>query len=377
MVGSDIPYFLIHLDHQSRRVRLEAFEAATGRAWHRVSDDEYVTRSSTMTSFFAFPWDGTTFTGKGKSASQWYRVPNGQYIVKVSVLKALVTRATRCTGRPGRRPPSRSLVRRRGERRVTLRAGGRQRPPARFVYGRPIRVLAFSKRIHEHRQSEAPGVGVLTAGVVRLDERREPRTAGMKTCRARRRAVASRSARARRMRQYVSEATRPSATTTRRRVSAAHSASRCGWAVGDLGRGRLVGGRRAPDRGRDEGVPQPEPVGGVLRRGWLAKPAACMARIRKSPEPSPVKTRPVRLAPWAAGASPARASGPRGRRSRERAGPNRPRRGARPSSRAPPAHTTPAAVDSACTPRCGRRSPGGLHARPGSMAGHGRPRDHG
>ena len=89
MVGSDIPYFLMHLDHPSRRIRLEAFDAVTGKAWHRVSDDEYVTRSSTPTSFFAFTWDGTTFQGKGKNANQWNTAPNGQYVVKVSVLKAL------------------------------------------------------------------------------------------------------------------------------------------------------------------------------------------------------------------------------------------------------------------------------------------------
>ena len=87
--GSDIPYFLMHLDHLSRRIRLEAFDAKTGKAWHRVSDDEYVTRNSAPGSFFAFTWNGTTFTGKGKNASQWYQVPNGRYIVKVSVLKAL------------------------------------------------------------------------------------------------------------------------------------------------------------------------------------------------------------------------------------------------------------------------------------------------
>jgi subtilisin family serine protease len=89
MAGSDIPYFLMHLDHHSRRIRLEAFDALTGKSWHRVSDDEYLTRNSTPAGFFAFTWDGTTFTGKGKNASQWYTVPNGQYVVKVSVLKAL------------------------------------------------------------------------------------------------------------------------------------------------------------------------------------------------------------------------------------------------------------------------------------------------
>lgn len=89
LANGDIPYFLLHLDHLSRRIRLEAFDAVTGRAWHRVSDDEYVTRNSTPGGFFAFAWDGNTFTGKGKNASQLYTVPNGKYVVKVSVLKAL------------------------------------------------------------------------------------------------------------------------------------------------------------------------------------------------------------------------------------------------------------------------------------------------
>ena len=89
MVGSDIPYFLMHLDHHSRRIRLEAFDAVTGKSWHRVSDDEFVTRNSTPGGFFAFSWDGTTFTGKGKNTNQWRTAPNGQYVVKVSVLKAL------------------------------------------------------------------------------------------------------------------------------------------------------------------------------------------------------------------------------------------------------------------------------------------------
>jgi len=89
MVGTDVPYFLMHLDHLSRRIRLEAFDAVTGKSWHRVSDDEFVTRNSTPGGFFAFTWDGTTFAGKGKNASQQYTVPNGQYVVKVSVLKAL------------------------------------------------------------------------------------------------------------------------------------------------------------------------------------------------------------------------------------------------------------------------------------------------
>ena len=86
MVGDDIPYFLLHLDHLSPRILLEAFDARTGKVWDRVSDDEFVTRNSTPGGFFAFAWDGTTFHRKGNDL---VTVPNGQYVVRVSVLKAL------------------------------------------------------------------------------------------------------------------------------------------------------------------------------------------------------------------------------------------------------------------------------------------------
>lgn len=89
LVGHDIPYVLAHLDHQSRRLRIEAFDAVTGRSWHRVSNDEYLPRNSTATGFFAFAWDGTTFTGNGKNPNQWRTAPNGRYVLRVSVLKAL------------------------------------------------------------------------------------------------------------------------------------------------------------------------------------------------------------------------------------------------------------------------------------------------
>jgi hypothetical protein len=45
-----------------------------------------VSRNSTPGGFFAFAWDGTTFFRKVTDATP---VPNGQYVVKVSVLKAL------------------------------------------------------------------------------------------------------------------------------------------------------------------------------------------------------------------------------------------------------------------------------------------------
>lgn len=85
MVGNDIPFFLMHFDHQPRRVRMEVADAVSGRSWHRSLELEYFGRNSSATGFFAFGWDGVTTTGKKKS----FIVPNGQYVVKLSVLKAL------------------------------------------------------------------------------------------------------------------------------------------------------------------------------------------------------------------------------------------------------------------------------------------------
>lgn len=88
MADGNIPYFLMHLDHLSQRVKLEAFNSS-GNSVGKVSDDEYVTRNSTPGGFFAFTWDGVTFRGPAGNPIGIKEVPNGTYTVKVSVLKAL------------------------------------------------------------------------------------------------------------------------------------------------------------------------------------------------------------------------------------------------------------------------------------------------
>ena len=84
MASGDIPYMLVHLDHQSRRFRVEIVDAISGKSWHRAFDEEYMPRNSTATGFFAFDWDGETLGG-GKT----YTVPNGSYVMKLTVTKAL------------------------------------------------------------------------------------------------------------------------------------------------------------------------------------------------------------------------------------------------------------------------------------------------
>ncbi|CAD5369226.1 Peptidase S8 [Rubrivivax sp. A210] len=89
MAGDDIPFFLIHLDHHSERVLLEALDAATGNVVGRVSLDEWVTRNGSPTGFFAFAWDGQVFKKDPAKLNQWSVAPNGSYIVRVTVTKAL------------------------------------------------------------------------------------------------------------------------------------------------------------------------------------------------------------------------------------------------------------------------------------------------
>lgn len=84
LAGGDVPYILLHLDHPVRRVRMEVFESGSGKAWHRALDAEYFPRNNTATSFFAFPWDGTT-----RGGNKAYVVPNGSYVIRLTVVKAL------------------------------------------------------------------------------------------------------------------------------------------------------------------------------------------------------------------------------------------------------------------------------------------------
>lgn len=80
MQGDDVPFVLMHLDHHSRTLKMEAFDAATAASRGVISEDQYVGRNSTPGGFFANAWDGSTTQGV---------LPNGDYVIRLSVLKAL------------------------------------------------------------------------------------------------------------------------------------------------------------------------------------------------------------------------------------------------------------------------------------------------
>jgi minor extracellular serine protease Vpr len=83
MQGTDIPFFLVHFEHQSRLARFEVFDAQTGKNWHRFVELAYFGRNSSSAGFFAIPFDGLTFNGKKINL-----VPDGEYYIVLSVLKA-------------------------------------------------------------------------------------------------------------------------------------------------------------------------------------------------------------------------------------------------------------------------------------------------
>lgn len=92
MVGNDVPYILFNAAHQSRRITMNVRGVGKGRKnWHHALDLEYFRRNAGNNpatlpdSFFAVPWDGTTFNPSGRK--QWV-VPDGDYVIELEVQKA-------------------------------------------------------------------------------------------------------------------------------------------------------------------------------------------------------------------------------------------------------------------------------------------------
>lgn len=91
LVGNDVPFLLVHFDHQITRMQVEVRYASNGQLVHPVFyyaiDEEFLARNSTPTGFFAFPWDGRRQHNNGNDNTK--EVPNGQYKLTLKALKAL------------------------------------------------------------------------------------------------------------------------------------------------------------------------------------------------------------------------------------------------------------------------------------------------
>jgi hypothetical protein len=78
------PYVLAHFDYQARMFRLSAI-SRTGVNLGVAYEQEFMGRNSTTSGFWSFSWDGTVINSSGQVVD----VPNGQYYLKVEVLKPL------------------------------------------------------------------------------------------------------------------------------------------------------------------------------------------------------------------------------------------------------------------------------------------------
>ena len=91
--GSDLPIMLFHLNHQVRRLNIQVFKAdgsPVHPVFNYVTQQEFLGRNSIATSFFEFDWNGTRSQDNGGGNGDHRKaVPNGRYILKLSVLKAL------------------------------------------------------------------------------------------------------------------------------------------------------------------------------------------------------------------------------------------------------------------------------------------------
>lgn len=96
MQGDDVPFFLVHFEHQAARFLMQVTQIKTdkngvktkGKSWHKILDERYFGRNSTSSTFFSFAWDGETFNGSG-NGKKTFTVPDGEYVVTLSALKAL------------------------------------------------------------------------------------------------------------------------------------------------------------------------------------------------------------------------------------------------------------------------------------------------
>ncbi|WP_170319401.1 S8 family serine peptidase [Polyangium spumosum] len=81
----NVPYVTVHLEHQVAMLKVEVVEAGPlAKPWGTAYTYTYVGRNADPTGTYSFAWNGTTTMGRNI-----VKVPNGSYMLKMTVLKAL------------------------------------------------------------------------------------------------------------------------------------------------------------------------------------------------------------------------------------------------------------------------------------------------
>jgi minor extracellular serine protease Vpr len=89
--SGDTPRVIAHFEHAARLVKMDIVEATKLKPWGRALTEDYYPQNTatvidgvTTNATFTFRWNGTTVLNKSV-----VKVPNGRYLIKLSVLKAL------------------------------------------------------------------------------------------------------------------------------------------------------------------------------------------------------------------------------------------------------------------------------------------------
>ena len=82
--GTDLPRFLVHFDLQVQELKATINRVSDGKSYGVAFDFQYLSRNSTATGFFNFPWDG-----KGAKGPNVSDVPNGTYTITLTATKPL------------------------------------------------------------------------------------------------------------------------------------------------------------------------------------------------------------------------------------------------------------------------------------------------
>jgi len=94
--GTDAPVVLVHMNHHARRIRIEAFDARSGRSRGEVFAQDFVARNR-VENVLAQPSDLATvlaLDGTSRFGHRRFRLPDGEYYVVMTVEKALAERGT-------------------------------------------------------------------------------------------------------------------------------------------------------------------------------------------------------------------------------------------------------------------------------------------
>jgi minor extracellular serine protease Vpr len=91
--GQDFPVLLYHLNHQARKLAVQIYKA-DGSPVHPVfnyaAQFDYLSRNSAAAGFFELDWDGARSQDNGGGNGDHRKaLPNGTYVLKLKVLKAL------------------------------------------------------------------------------------------------------------------------------------------------------------------------------------------------------------------------------------------------------------------------------------------------